>query len=50
MKDWKKNIISNTFSIKQALGKLNEIGVASNVLYVVDDAGETLAYIIASRD
>jgi len=37
MKNWKNNILSHTSSIKQALARLNEIGIASNVLFIVDD-------------
>ena len=37
MKNWKLNILPDTSTIKQALARLNEIGVASNVLFVVDN-------------
>ncbi len=37
MKNWKLNILSDKSTIKQALARLNEIGIASNVLFVVDD-------------
>jgi dTDP-glucose pyrophosphorylase len=37
MKNWQQNIIFQQSNIKQALGRLNEIGIASNVLFVVSE-------------
>jgi len=36
MIDWKRNTISDKSTIKEALARLNEIGIAFNVLFVVD--------------
>lgn len=40
MKNWKQNIISAKQTVKQALEQLNDIGIPSNVLYVVDEDGK----------
>ena len=45
MKSWKKNIISAEYSIRQALSVLNDLGIASNVLFVVDAEGKLLGSI-----
>lgn len=42
MKNWKQNIIPADWTVKQALEKLNDIGIPSNVLYVVDGNGKLL--------
>lgn len=42
MKDWKTSILSQKSSIKQALALLNEIGIAYNVLFVVDEEQKLL--------
>jgi dTDP-glucose pyrophosphorylase len=39
MKNWKQHIISEKQTVKQALEQLNDIGIPSNVLYVVGDDG-----------
>lgn len=36
MRNWKQNIIQDNCTIKEALSRLNEIGIAFNVLFVVD--------------
>lgn len=45
MKNWKKHIISTDYSIRQALSVLNDIGIASNVLFVTDAQGKLLGSI-----
>lgn len=42
MNNWKQYIISDQHSIRQALVQLNEIGVASGVLFVTDKNGNLL--------
>lgn len=37
MKNWEQNLVSDRSTIKQALEKLNKIGISSNVLFVVDE-------------
>lgn len=39
MKNWENNIISSGFSIRQALERLNNLGIASAVLFIVDEKG-----------
>ncbi|MDE3250917.1 MAG: nucleotidyltransferase family protein [Bacteroidota bacterium] len=37
MKNWEQNLVSDGITVKQALERLNKIGIASNVLFVVDN-------------
>jgi len=37
MKNWQQNLLSDKNTVKQALSRLNEIGIASNVLFVADE-------------
>ena len=45
MQDWQHRIIPDTSSIKQALAILDEIGVASNVLFVIDGTGKLVGSV-----
>src|SRR5882724_7986039 len=45
MKNWKRNILPHTSTVKQALARLNEIGVASNVLFVTDEMQKLLGSV-----
>jgi len=45
MKNWKRHIIPPDYSIRQALSVLNDIGIASNVLFVTDAQGRLLGSI-----
>lgn len=36
MKNWEQNLVNDRSTIKQALERLNKIGISSNVLFVVD--------------
>ncbi|HEY0680476.1 MAG TPA: nucleotidyltransferase family protein [Chitinophagaceae bacterium] len=45
MLNWQNRIIPETFTIKQALAILDEVGVASNVLFVVDADGRLLGSV-----
>ncbi|HTQ63445.1 MAG TPA: nucleotidyltransferase family protein [Puia sp.] len=42
MKDWKENIISQDYSIREALSRLNELAIASGVLFIADSGGRLL--------
>ncbi len=45
MKNWKRNILPDSSTIKQALARLNEIGIASSVLFITDDSQKLLGSI-----
>lgn len=45
MKNWKVNTIRDSFTIRQALAVLNDIGIASNVLFVLAEDGRLLGSI-----
>jgi len=45
MNNWKQYIIDKQFTIRQSLGILNEIGVASGVLFVVDENNRLLGSV-----
>ncbi len=42
MQNFKENIIPETFTIREALARLEKIGVQANVLFVVNEAGKML--------
>lgn len=45
MRSWQNRIIPQAFTIKQALAILDEVGVASNVLFVVDEDDRLLGSV-----
>lgn len=45
MRSWQNRIITQTSTIKQALAILDEVGVASNVLFVVNEDGKLLGSV-----
>jgi dTDP-glucose pyrophosphorylase len=45
MKKWEKNIIPESYTVRQALRVLNDLGIASNVLFVTDGDGRLLGAI-----
>ena len=42
MKNWKNNIIPATHTVREALGTLNNLGIASSVLFVTNEHGKLL--------
>jgi dTDP-glucose pyrophosphorylase len=40
MENFKKNIIPDTYTIRQALARLNEISIQGNVLFIINEVGQ----------